>query len=72
MTSDIQREITAQNVDKLVAAIRSERDAREELYKKIMAMEQHVQMLTGRLQQAESNAHAALAIVRNMNGSSIN
>jgi septal ring factor EnvC (AmiA/AmiB activator) len=68
--NDIQREITAQNVDKLVATIRSEREAREDLYKKIVAMERHVQMLTSRIQQAESNSHTALAMIRNMNGSS--
>jgi len=70
MTTELQREITHQNVEKLVSTIRGEREAREALYKKIVLLEQHVQMLTGRLQQAESNAHAALAIVRNMNGSS--
>jgi hypothetical protein len=69
--SDFQREITSRNVDALLEVIKSEREARYELYNKIVAMEKHIQMLTSRIQLAESNAHAALAVARGMNGSAV-
>jgi vacuolar-type H+-ATPase subunit D/Vma8 len=68
--SDLQREITHNNVEKLVEAIRGERAARDELFYRIVALEKQVQMLTVELQSANNRANTALALVRNMNGSS--
>jgi len=68
--NNFQREITAQNVDRLVSVIKAEREAREGLEKRLQEAETQIRILTSKLNETVANANAALAIARNANGSS--
>ena len=62
--SDQIKEITHRNVERLVDAIRAEREAREAWGDRITALERTVQQLVIRMQEAEQKANVAMAVAQ--------
>lgn len=60
--NDTQRDITHGNVERLLAAIVSERELRQELQDKVEALQKHVNQLTSELSEVKIRANAAFAL----------
>lgn len=68
--NDVVRDITHQNVVRLLAALENEQKLRQDLQNRFAALERHVKSMSADLAEAKSKANAAMGIVRNLNGSS--
>lgn len=68
--NDHIRDVTHNNVLRLLSAIENERKLRVELQQRFEALEKHVKSMSADLAEAKSKSNAAMAIARNINGSS--